>query len=69
MNQHVFVGQLTAQALEKTSLGLHMKPLRYRIWDASSHASYLAEPTCLARIPARFEDYSIISTPRPVKGP
>jgi hypothetical protein len=38
MDQHVIIGQLTAEALEKTSLGLHIKPLRYRIGDASGHS-------------------------------
>jgi hypothetical protein len=37
MDQHVIIGQLTAQALEKTSLRLHMKSLGYRVGDATSH--------------------------------
>jgi hypothetical protein len=38
MDQHIVVRQLTAEALEETSLGLHIKPLRYRIGDAKGHS-------------------------------
>ena len=69
MQQYIVVGQLLAQTFEQTHLGLYIKPLGHRIGDAPSHAKYLAEPTGLTRICAKFEDYSIIPTPTAIKGP
>ena len=37
VQQHIVVGQLLTQTFEQTRLGLHKKPLRDRIGDASSH--------------------------------
>jgi hypothetical protein len=40
VDKNIVIGQLPAEALEKTSLGLHIKPLRDRIRDAACHHAF-----------------------------